>query len=180
MKSRKKRLLEKIEKKLYLEIVRLVNRRRYQRKFFLWMKKVGINIQEYPCYISPDVFLDELDYSKISIEKEVTISRGVTLLLHDHSITRVLENYGTEKLKNSYILREIHIKEGAFIGANTTILPGTIIGENSIIGAGSVVKGEIPKNVVAAGNPCKVICSIEDYYKKISNFPDEYIVKEYK
>ena len=52
------------------------------------------------------------------------------------------------------------IGENVFIGANSIILKGAIIGDNSVIGAGSVVSGIIPPNVIAAGNPCKVIKSL--------------------
>lgn len=54
-------------------------------------------------------------------------------------------------------VRSIEIGENVFIGCNCLILKGTKIGENSVIGAGSVVSGEIPKNCIAAGNPAKVI-----------------------
>lgn len=53
-----------------------------------------------------------------------------------------------------------------FIGVHSTILKGVTIGNNVIIGANSLVNKDIPDNVVAAGNPCKVIMSLEDYYKK--------------
>lgn len=56
--------------------------------------------------------------------------------------------------------KPVIIKNNVFIGVNSIILKGTIIGENSVIGAGSVVSGIIPDNVVAAGNPCKVLKSI--------------------
>ncbi|EEU5811077.1 N-acetyltransferase, partial [Escherichia coli] len=56
----------------------------------------------------------------------------------------------------------IHIKKNASIGANATILPGIIIGENSIIGAGSVVTKDIPDNVIVAGNPAKIIRPVDD------------------
>jgi len=52
---------------------------------------------------------------------------------------------------------DVIIGENVWIGTRSVILKGTIIGDNSIIGAGSVVTGSIPKNVVAAGNPAKVI-----------------------
>lgn len=54
------------------------------------------------------------------------------------------------------------VKRGASIGANATILAGVTIGENSIIGAGSVVTKDIPSNVVATGNPAKVVGKIKD------------------
>ena len=52
---------------------------------------------------------------------------------------------------------------------NTIILMGTEIGDNCVIGAGSIVKGKIPSNSVIAGNPAKIICSLEDYYSKRKN-----------
>ncbi len=61
----------------------------------------------------------------------------------------------------------ITIGNKVWIGANVTVLPGVTIGNNTIIGAGSVVNKDIPDNVIAAGNPCKVIRSItkDDQYK---------------
>lgn len=53
------------------------------------------------------------------------------------------------------------IKDNVFVGAHCIVLKGVTIGENSVIGAGSVVTGSIPENVVAAGNPCKVIREIK-------------------
>jgi acetyltransferase-like isoleucine patch superfamily enzyme len=54
------------------------------------------------------------------------------------------------------------IKKGAQIGANTCVLPRVVIGENAIIGAGSVVTKDIPPGVVAYGNPAQIVCSIAD------------------
>ena len=54
------------------------------------------------------------------------------------------------------------IKDHVWIGSNVTIMPGVTIGENSVIGAGSVVTKDIPANVVAAGVPCKVMREITD------------------
>jgi len=54
------------------------------------------------------------------------------------------------------------VKRNAKIGANATILPGVTIGENSLVGAGSVVTGDVPADSVAAGNPAKVIKKINE------------------
>ena len=64
----------------------------------------------------------------------------------------------------------VHIGNNVWIGAGAVVLPGVKIGDNSIIGAGSVVTKDIPENVVAVGNPCKVMRDINDndmkyYYK---------------
>ena len=66
----------------------------------------------------------------------------------------------------------INIKNNVWIGANAVILPGITIGENSVIGAGSIVTKDIPANVVAFGNPCRVVRAISDhdreyYYKDL-------------
>lgn len=54
----------------------------------------------------------------------------------------------------------VKIGDNVWLGLNVTVLKGAVIGENSIIGAGSVVSGNIPPNVIAAGNPCRVIRDI--------------------
>ncbi len=64
----------------------------------------------------------------------------------------------------------VHIGDNVWIGANVVILPGVTIGENSVIGAGSVVTKDIPANVVAVGNPCRILREIGErdmkyYYK---------------
>lgn len=58
-------------------------------------------------------------------------------------------------------LRGAHIKRGAKIGANATLLPGVVIGENALIGAGSVVTRDVPPNAVVAGNPARIINTLD-------------------
>ena len=62
---------------------------------------------------------------------------------------------------------QVHIGKNCWIGAGAIILPGITIGENSVIGAGSVVTKDIPANVVAVGNPCKVLREIGDYDREV-------------
>jgi galactoside O-acetyltransferase len=66
----------------------------------------------------------------------------------------------------------VHIGKNCWIGAGALIMPGVTIGDNTVIGAGSVVTKDIPANVVAVGNPCKVMREITDrdreyYYKNL-------------
>jgi acetyltransferase-like isoleucine patch superfamily enzyme len=58
-------------------------------------------------------------------------------------------------------LRGVHLKAKAKVGANATLLPNVTVGENSLIGAGSVVTKDVPPNVIVAGNPAKVIRAID-------------------
>ena len=71
----------------------------------------------------------------------------------------------------------IHIGKNVWIGANCVILPGVSIGDNSVIGAGSIVTKDIPSNVVAFGTPCRVqreICENDDkfYFKDLQINPE--------
>ena len=164
-KSRFKRLSFKLIR-LVLNIIRIFSRNKFQIMFYKYLQFIGINLKGMPQYISNDVFLDEVDYSLITLNKNIVISREVTILVHDYSISRAIVAINGNIDKEKYICKEVYIGENSFIGAKSIILPGTKIGKNTIIGAGSVVKGNIPNNVVAAGNPCKVICSIDEYYDK--------------
>lgn len=60
----------------------------------------------------------------------------------------------------------VHIGRNCWIGAGAVIVPGVTIGDNVVIGAGSVVTKDIPSNVVAVGNPCKVLREISEYDKE--------------
>ena len=64
---------------------------------------------------------------------------------------------------------ETVVGDNVFIGRNSIILMGTHIGSNVIIGAGSVVHGVIPDNVVAAGNPARTICTLDEHLEKRRN-----------
>lgn len=64
----------------------------------------------------------------------------------------------------------IHIGKNCWLGAGVVVLPGVTIGDNSVVGAGSIVTKDIPANVVAVGNPCRVLREInendKEYYYK--------------
>lgn len=60
----------------------------------------------------------------------------------------------------------VHIGRNCWIGAGAIIMPGVTIGDNTVIGAGSIVTKDIPENVVAVGNPCRVMREINEHDKK--------------
>ncbi|KRL85491.1 acetyltransferase [Lacticaseibacillus pantheris DSM 15945 = JCM 12539 = NBRC 106106] len=63
--------------------------------------------------------------------------------------------------RRDLVLQSVHIKQGAWLGANVTVLPGVTIGEDAIVGAGAVVTKDVPANTVVAGVPAKVLRTIQ-------------------
>ena len=125
-------------------------------------KKSGAKVGDNVCVVG-DIHYSSEPYL-ITVGKNTTISFDCALITHDAS-TRVIRNL-PGKNKETVIYGTIDIGENCFIGARTTILPNVKIGNNTIIGACSLVNTDIPDNVVAAGVPCKVICSLSEYIEK--------------
>lgn len=145
----------------------------------LWaLRKGGMNIEGRPRYISFTVSFDGTDYSIISIGNDTVISSDVRILTHDYSIMRAAYACDKKPDKLFRIVKPVTVGNNCFIGTKTILCPGTTIGDNVIIGAASVVTGAIPSNSVAAGNPAKVIASIEEHYQKRMEKDQEYIVVE--
>lgn len=134
----------------------------YKRALFLKNRKYFKAIGEH-CYLQPWNFGTE-PYL-ISFGNNVHIASGVKFINHD--ITCFLFSYIDKKKYNGRV-GEIIIGDNVFIGANSTVLYDVTIGNNVIIGAGSVVCSNIPEGTVAAGVPCRVIGSFEDYKHKIA------------
>jgi len=121
------------------------------------------------CYIEPNFFCDYgynieigdnfyanhnctmLDVNKIKIGNNVMFAPNVQVYTATHPV-KVEERIAGKEMGYA-----IEIGDNVWIGGGTIICPGVKIGENTTIGAGSVVTKDIPENVVAAGNPCRVI-----------------------
>lgn len=103
-------------------------------------------------YANVDVVM--LDVNKINIGNDVFLAPRVSLYTATHPIDAEVRNTRLE-----YGL-EINIGNNVWIGGNTVVNPGVTIGNNVIIGSGSVVTKDIEDNVIAAGNPCRVIRKI--------------------
>jgi galactoside O-acetyltransferase len=105
-----------------------------------------------------------LDSAKITIGDNVMLAPNVRLFTAGHPIS--------PELRDCCYAFPITIGNNVWIGGGAIVNPGITIGNNTIIGSGSVVTKDIPANVIAAGNPCRVIREITDddrkyYYKKL-------------
>ena len=98
----------------------------------------------------------------IRIGSNVHIVSGCNFVTHDGGVL-ILRN----RFPDLEITKPISIGSNVYIGINCTILPGVNIGDNVIIGAGSIVTKDIPSDSVAAGVPAKVIKSLDDYLAQV-------------
>lgn len=98
----------------------------------------------------------------ITIGRNCHITKGVSFITHDGGTLLF-----RDKVPDLEITKPIFIGDNVYVGVNSMILPGVRIGNNCIIGAGSIVSRDIPDNSVAAGVPARVIKSIDDYFEKI-------------
>ncbi|MDO5133171.1 MAG: sugar O-acetyltransferase [Eubacteriales bacterium] len=106
-----------------------------------------------------------VDDGHIYVGDKVMFGPNVTITTANHPIDPELRARGLQ------YNRDVWIGENAWIGAGAVILPGVHIGKNTVIGAGSIVTKDIPDNVVAVGNPCRVLRPVSDhdrtfYYKE--------------
>jgi len=98
----------------------------------------------------------------ITIGNNCQITSNVSFITHDGATLVIKNKYQFKGTKYGKII----INDNVYIGNNCIILPGIVIGENTIIGAGSVVTKSIPPNMIYAGNPAKFICTLEEYFDK--------------
>lgn len=96
-----------------------------------------------------------LDANTVEFGDNVFIAPNCGFYTAGHPIDASIRNKGLEYAK------KIKVGNDVWIGGNVVVLPGVTIGDNCVIGAGSVVNKDIPSNSIAVGNPCRVIKTIE-------------------
>ncbi|WP_338215503.1 DapH/DapD/GlmU-related protein [Lacticaseibacillus salsurivasis] len=107
---------------------------------------IGANV-----FINRDCFF--VDLGGITLDDGVLLGPRVTLISVNHS--------EDPTQRRDLVLKAVHIKTGAWLGANVTVLPGVTIGEHAIVGAGAVVTKDVPANTIVAGVPAQVIRPIQ-------------------
>lgn len=137
-----------------------------QEAYIEYLRKHNILIGEHVSIYSPNhTHIDVMRPFVIKIGDYCKITSDVTILAHNYSISVSRRAFGVFAGGG----QPVEIGNNCFIGTRAIILMGTTIGDNCIIGAGSVVKGIFPDNVVIAGNPAKIVCSLDEYYNKCLN-----------
>ena len=111
-------------------------------------------------YVYANYNLTMVDDTHIYVGDYTMIGPNVTIATAGHPIDPALR--GVQAQYNM----EVHIGKNVWIGGGCVLLPGVSIGDNTVIGAGSIVTKDIPANVVAYGNPCRVIREIGEHDRK--------------
>lgn len=132
------------------------------KNYIEYLKKHGVSVGEnvvfrYPKSTTIDLTRPEL----IEFGNNLDINANFTIMTHDFG-TFVFRNLYGDFVPSSGIVK---LGNNIYIGRDVTILKGVEIGDNCIIGLGSVVTKSMPANSVIAGVPARVICSIQDYYE---------------
>jgi acetyltransferase-like isoleucine patch superfamily enzyme len=117
---------------------------------------MGLTVGE-RVFIARNAYVDPGFPWLITIEDEATVGPFAVILAHDASMQRHLHRT---------LLSRVLIGRRAFIGASAVLLPGCTIGENAVVGAGAVVRGEIPPATVAIGNPAQVVSDLDSMLSK--------------
>lgn len=137
--------------------------RRNSRSYVAYLHSRGIKIGE-GC-IFRDPLRTRIDVSRpalVSIGSNVDINMYFQILTHDWAGFVFRTKY--HDFVNSS--GKVKIGSNIYIGTNVIVLRGVTIGDNCVIGAGSVVTHDIPADSVAVGVPCRVVCSLDEYYQK--------------
>lgn len=133
------------------------------KSYVYYLMSKGVRIGNRTKFFAPRTGLvDTTRPWLLSIGDDVQIAQGVTILTHGYDWSVIKGLYG-EILGSS---GKVSIGNNVFIGVNTTILKGVSIGNNVIIGACSLVNKDVPNNCVVAGNPARIIMSLDEYYEK--------------
>lgn len=131
--------------------------------FISYLRSCGVKIgKDVRFYNPPSNTVDDVNGMFIEIGDNVQITNGVKILAHDYSFSVIANAYNDFSRKQSVT----KIGNNVFIGQSALILMGADIGDNVIIGAGSVVTGRIESNSVYAGNPARKICTLEQLRDK--------------
>ncbi len=156
-------IIVKLEDIFYSLVSRLFPRLINSKMKIKALKRANIKIGKKTVFFDAgNIKIDTSRPELLSIGDYCKITSGVVILTHDYSYSVLRRAYGDLVGE----ARKTVIGNNVFIGMNSIILAGAQIGDDSIVGAGSVVRGIFPPKSVIMGNPAKVIMTLDEYYKK--------------
>jgi acetyltransferase-like isoleucine patch superfamily enzyme len=126
-----------------------------------YAKKIGVNLGENVKFYAMKPGMFSTEPWLVTIGNNCFITANCQFITHDGG-TLILRN----EIPDLEITEPIVIGNNVYIGLNTIILHGTVVGDNCIIGAGAILKGTYPSNSVIAGVPARVIKSLDHYRQK--------------
>lgn len=132
-------------------------------EYIKYLRKHGVRVGEKVLFRNPaHTTIDFTRPALIEFGNSIDVNDNFTVLTHDFSTFVFRQVYGDFVNSSG----KVKIGNNIVFGRDCTILKGVTIGDNCIIGAGSIVSRSIPANSVAVGSPARVICNIDEYYKK--------------
>ena len=134
------------------------------KRYVKFLRKKGIIIGD-NLWMTPRVDTVSIDITRpslVEIGNNVRLNRNFTLITHDGGFYVPL-NYYHEFIPQS---GKVKIGNNVYFGRNCSVFKGVTIGDNCIIGFGSIVTKDIPSNSIAVGSPARVVGTLEDYYEK--------------
>lgn len=154
-------------------VLRLINKMRHyviqkyvmssQERYINYLRTRGVEVgTNLKLFGYKTIKIDITTPGYVKIGDNVTITADVTILTHDYATSVFLHAYHDYVPGRSKVV----IGNNVYIGQRAMILRGVTVGDNCIIGAGSIVTKDIPANTVVAGVPARPICSLGEYYKK--------------
>ncbi len=150
--------------KLRLMCAKALHSKSYMDLYNRFLRACGMDIDGRIKFIHSSVYLDTAYAARIHIGDNCVISVNTVVLAHDFSLECGMTALGKGDLNNEKkIVRDVYIGKNVFIGAQCVILPGTRIGDNCIIGAGTVCSGSIPENSVVTGEKWKVVAKTTEW-----------------
>lgn len=160
-------LLKRRMAKVRLMFSKAIKSRNYMRAYNRFLKVYGVDVSGDVKYIHPSVYIDVGYARNIHIGDNCVISVNSVLLAHDYSVECGMTAIGRGDRNNEKkLVKDVYIGKNVFIGAGCIILPGTHIGDNCIIGAGTVCSGMIPDNSVVVGEKYRILRNTMEWAKE--------------
>ena len=154
---RSRRLMLRILGAVVIKLAPLIKPGLATRASVFFYGRLGMRFHGEPNYLSARINFDGTDYSLIEIGQGVTISSYVRVLTHNWALNTIVRSMGVSSDNPIGRVSGVYIGEFSFVGTGSVITPGARIGRGCLIGAGTVVRGEVPDYSIVIGSPGTIV-----------------------